>query len=73
MKHVFVVLHEYTSERGCDHTKLIGVYSTSAKARRVIRRLRTQPGFREAPRGFAVDRYRIDEDNWVEGFGPAGD
>jgi homoserine kinase type II len=64
---VFVVQHSHDLD-GCDETKLIGVYRTQSAADAAIARLRKQPGFRERPEAFAVDRYRLDEDHWTEGF-----
>jgi hypothetical protein len=33
-----------------------------------VKRLLQQPGFREYPRGFCIDKYEVDRDHWVEGF-----
>jgi hypothetical protein len=43
-------------------------YSSQERAESAIERLRLQPGFRETPEGFVVQRYPIDKDHWVEGF-----
>ena len=47
---------------------LIGVYSTLARARAAVARLRPQPGFRDAPDGFHVEEYQLDTDHWTEGY-----
>ena len=65
---VFVVQHVHEIGTGEEDVKMIGVYSTPELAAAAVRRLRTQPGFRDTPDGFDVDRYTIDEDNWTEGF-----
>jgi hypothetical protein len=65
---VFVVHHEYQHYDDRDETKLIGVYSTEAKAKLAIERLRVLPGFSEYPDGFSVDCYPIDADHWIEGL-----
>jgi hypothetical protein len=65
---VFVVHHEYQRYDDRDETKLIGVYSTEAKAKLAIERLRVLPGFSEHPDGFSVDCYPIDADHWIEGL-----
>jgi homoserine kinase type II len=71
MKSVFLVLHEYETCNGCDSAKLIGVYSSREKGEAAVLRLSTQPGFRDFLDGFAIDEYKIDEDNWQSGFGGA--
>jgi hypothetical protein len=51
-----------------DEIKLIGIYSSEAKAKLAIERLRVLPGFSEWPDGFSVDCYPIDADHWIEGL-----
>ena len=65
---VYIVQH--VDDRGDDDedVKLIGIYSTEEDARAAIARLVMQPGFRDVPNGFHVDRYTVGEDNWTEGF-----
>jgi hypothetical protein len=65
---VFVVHHEYQRDDDRDETKLIGVYSTEAKAKSAIERLRVLPGFSECPDSFTVDCYPIDAEHWIEGL-----
>ncbi len=65
---VFVVHHEYQRDDDTDEIKLIGIYSTEAKAKSAIERLRVLPGFSECPDGFSVDCYPIDADHWIEGL-----
>jgi hypothetical protein len=76
MKSVFILQHVAREGADDEDVKLIGVYSTRQKAQASIARLRRQPGFRECPDGFHIDRYEIDQDCWAEGFGdvaaPAG-
>ena len=80
MKSVFVLHHVNPSEIGSDDGKLIGVYRTETEARNAIRRLQNLPGFRDHPdlwdpssdgeqKGFTLDEYELDQDNWIEGFG----
>jgi hypothetical protein len=68
MNTVYVLQHEREHLSGRDDVRLIGVYSSRARARAAIRRLRSAPGFRDCRRGFYIDAYRVDEDHWVEGF-----
>ena len=66
--HVYVLQH--TIERdGEEDSKLIGVYSSKNSADAAIARLRDKPGFRLKNGSFSVDAYKMDEDNWTEGFG----
>ena len=65
---VFVVHHEHELAPDRDDVKMIGVYSSKAEAEAAVARLSAQPGFRETTSGFSIDRYRLDEDHWVEGF-----
>jgi len=67
---VFVVHHEYQRYDDRDEIKLIGIYSTEAKAKSAIERLRVLPGFSEFPDGFSVDCYPLDADHMVEGLAP---
>jgi hypothetical protein len=50
------------------HVKLIGVYSTHDAAPRAVDRLRLRPGFCDAPDGFTIDPFTMDEDNWQDGY-----
>ena len=65
---VFVVHHEIQRYDDRDETKIVGVYSTEAKAKLAIERLRVLPRFSEYPDGFSVDCYPIDADHWIEGL-----
>jgi hypothetical protein len=66
--YVFLVQHVREHDDRSEDVKLIGVYSSDAKAQAAIARLRSQPGFSDFPDGFHVDRYVVDEDHWREGF-----
>lgn len=65
---VFVVQHVHEIDEDHEDVKMIGVYSTEAKAREAVARLSRQPGFRESTAGFEVNRYPLDNDHWPEGF-----
>ncbi len=68
MASVFVLQHVHTREDGVEDVKFIGVYSSREKAQAAVARLGRQPGFADAPDGFHVDEYRIDQDHWAEGY-----
>jgi len=69
MSTVFILQHERqeTEEMEGD-VKFIGAYSSQASAESAIERLRKQPGFRDHPENFSIDKYEIDKDYWSEGF-----
>ena len=68
MASVFVLQHVHIQEDGVEDVKFIGVYSSHAKAQAAVTRLSRLPGFVEAPDGFHIDEYRVDQDHWAEGY-----
>ncbi|MEV6400268.1 hypothetical protein AB0M39_36725 [Streptomyces sp. NPDC051907] len=58
----------FIDEQDGDDAKLLGVYSSPAKAEERIRRARLLPGFAAEPECFVVDDYILDEDEWTDGF-----
>jgi hypothetical protein len=68
MPSVFVLQHVHSKEDDVEDVKLIGVYSSCEKAQAAAVRLADVPGFSDAPDGFHIDEYPIDQDQWVEGY-----
>lgn len=73
MEFVYLVWHTHTfpvdsDEEPYENVKLLGVYSTEAKATDRIEVAKLLPGFREQPEGFVIGRNVIDRDEWTEGF-----
>jgi homoserine kinase type II len=68
MSAVYVLHHVRKDDEYGDNAKMIGVYSSKEAADAAIGRLRHQPGFRDYPEGFSINRYALDEDHWKEGF-----
>jgi hypothetical protein len=68
MASVFVIQHVHTQKDGTEYVKFIGVYSTRENAQVAVARLCRVPGFVDVPDGFCIDEYRVDQDNWVEGY-----
>jgi len=69
MSAVFLVSHTHALRLDDEgDVKILGVFSTEASAKLAIRRAKTRPGFRDHPKGFSVDRYELDRDEWSEGF-----
>jgi hypothetical protein len=65
--HVFVKRQKKEEDLD-ERAKLIGVYRTEEDATAAIGRVRDQPGFRDHPDGFQIDRYPLNMDHWAEGF-----
>jgi homoserine kinase type II len=68
MASVFVLQHMHTREDGAEDVKFIGVYSSRDKAQAAVARLSRLPGFVDAPDGFSIDEYGVDQDHWAEGY-----
>jgi hypothetical protein len=68
MTTVYVLQHVHLSDDGAEDTKFIGVYSSRDNARAAVERLSRAPGFSDAPDGFHIDEYQLDEDQWTEGY-----
>ncbi len=67
MKSIYILQHSYELD-SCDETKFIGVYESELEDRGAIKRLITQPGFRDRPEDFSIDKYELNKDHWTEGF-----
>lgn len=76
---VFVVQYLSVHENGEECLMMIGVYESRSAAEEAVKRLASQPGFRESPNiidpstdeednGFYIDEYEIGKDHWPEGF-----
>lgn len=72
MTTVFVLQHVHEQENGVEDVKLIGVYSSHEAAHAAVERLSRQPGFADAADGFSIDEYRLDQDQWAEGYATVG-
>ena len=68
MATVFLLWHVHKLTEETDDEKLIGVYSTEARAVEARGRVAAQPGFRDLPEGFEIHPYELDRDGWTEGF-----
>lgn len=68
MDEVFVLWHVHDLGEGEEDSKLIGIYSSQGDAEAAKARVGSQPGFVDTPEGFVIDRYRLNEDHWTEGY-----
>ncbi|MGV7118986.1 DUF7336 domain-containing protein [Paenibacillus kyungheensis] len=64
---VFLLQHSYEVNR-VENSKIIGIYSSREIAESTIIKYKKIPGFRNYPNEFFIDGYKLDEDNWEEGF-----
>ena len=55
-------------EEFSDNLKLLGIYSSDAGAKARIDSARHLPGFSDEPNCFIVSKYKVDDDQWAEGF-----
>lgn len=71
-KDVFLLWHSHdlADDFGThEEVKLIGVFSSRAKAAEVREQLQEKEGFRDFPAScFTIDRTRVDQASWTEGF-----
>ncbi len=62
--------HDLTDDFGThEEIKLIGVFSSEAKAQETIERLKDKEGFRDYPLScFEIAKTKIDQTSWADGF-----
>lgn len=65
---VFTLYHVHEFDDGPEDAKLIGIFSTRAKAEAALENVRDQPGFRSTPEGFSIDEHLVDRMGWTEGY-----
>jgi hypothetical protein len=67
---VYVLQHAYEPYEDDDEeeVKLIGVFSSEEKGQAAIAELCKLPGFERYPDNFHLDRYKVDEVGWSDGF-----
>jgi uncharacterized protein (DUF952 family) len=66
---VFVLTHVYKTRDEEYERKLLGSYSSHAKALEAAQRYRELPGFRQHPESFKIFEAMLDQDAaWTEGF-----
>jgi hypothetical protein len=68
MDRVFLLWYVQAADTADEDELLIGAYSTEKEARAAIERLKDKPGFVIAPQGFQIHPYKLNRDDWTEGF-----
>ena len=64
----FYILEHYYKDNTHSSTKMIGIYSTEENAQKTIEELKKMPGFKKYPNGFIIQKYKLDEDHFINGF-----
>jgi hypothetical protein len=64
---LYVVQHTHQIDKD-DDIKLLGIYSSRDAAELAVERAKQRPGLRDAPDGFSIDGYVLDQDCWTEGY-----
>lgn len=65
---IYELLHCRTDKDGSDDERVLGIYSTLAKAKQGLALLHDKPYFRDYPEGFEILEGTIDETYMREGF-----
>jgi hypothetical protein len=74
---VYLVAHWHPLPDHPSSSLTVGVYSSREKAEAAVKRLASQPGFRDFPDvledpseigGFSIEEYELDRTWWQEGF-----
>jgi hypothetical protein len=68
LQEIYVLHHVHELENGYEDVKLLGIFSSEAKALKLIERYKLLEGFKDYPGGFSVDKYTVDKSHWNEGF-----
>jgi len=72
MKYVYLLHHTHVISEDNEDVKLIGAFSSEKKALEVMHEYKKLPGFKEIQEGFSIDRYKLDEAWWSDGFYTTG-
>lgn len=65
---VYLVQHVHKLSVDEEDVKIIGIYTNVKRAKKTIEKYKLKPGFKRSKRGFYIDEYILNKDNWVEGF-----
>lgn len=68
MDTMHLLWHSHPTGANEGNEKLIGIYSSEAKAKSAQERLAKQPGFRDYLEGFEIAMRIVDKDSWTEGY-----
>ncbi len=70
MANVFVLYYMGPDSEGHTYGKFLGVFSSQARATRVVERLQSLPGYRHYPKGFQVEAVELDGEIDLSQLGP---
>ena len=60
--------HSYELEKGCDETKVLGIFSSRQMAEEAVGSYRQLPGFRDKKEDFYIDKYEVNKKYWGDGY-----
>lgn len=66
---VYVLYHTRVDESGYEDDKCLGIFSNPELAEEAKIYALQQKGFRDHPDGFCISEYKINKQEWLEGFG----
>lgn len=67
-KKVYLLYHVNEFRKEDEDVKLLGVFSSKEKAKKVLNSHKLLPGFKDNIEGFLIDEYILDKSEWNEGF-----
>jgi hypothetical protein len=65
---LYRLTHDFETPESPDNGRVIGFYSTHAKAEAALKRISKYSGFSEYPDGFVIGECVVDQDHWTSGF-----
>jgi hypothetical protein len=68
MESVFILWYVFNEGLDTEDELLVGVYSSEGEAKAAIGRLKDKAGFAQAASEFQIHRYKLNHDDWTEGF-----
>lgn len=68
MKYVYLLEHTHVYSSDEEDIKTIGIYATKEEAMAVIDKLKIVSGFNKCPQGFSIDKYKLGQTFWQEGY-----
>jgi len=68
METTYTLQHVSREDTDNEDVKFIGVFSSEKKALACVAKMKKLKGFKKFPDNFYIDKYKINEASWREGF-----
>jgi len=68
METAYTLQHVSREDTDNEDVKFIGVFSSEKKALACAAKMKKLKGFKKFPDNFYIDKYKINEASWMEGF-----